>query len=201
MEYGHGDVGNGMSDPKPVDDNEFAEFMWMGEELDEFDQQVEQQLMEEFLIETCVEQMLRDDDDEETIPPDLTAALNVEMMRGPDGQPSHPGVKPQDAADLATRMADLNLASRSRLNPNAPVFTLNPNASVFVPRGPAPPAPAAAAPQPDTGSSCPEQKEAAEAAKSGDDKELRPEAKADSAATTPETTPQSEDQAPSNPSN
>ena len=40
MEYGQGDVGNGMSDPKPVDDNEFAEFMWMGEELDEFDQQV-----------------------------------------------------------------------------------------------------------------------------------------------------------------
>ena len=40
MEYGHGDVSNGMSDPKPVDENEFAEYMWMGEELDEFDQQV-----------------------------------------------------------------------------------------------------------------------------------------------------------------
>ena len=38
MEYG--DVGNGMTDPKPIDENEFAEFMWMGEELDEFDQQV-----------------------------------------------------------------------------------------------------------------------------------------------------------------
>ena len=37
--------------------------------------------MEEFLIETCVEQMLRDDDDE-TIPPDLQVALNAEMMRG-----------------------------------------------------------------------------------------------------------------------
>ena len=44
--------------------------------------QVEQQLMEEFLIETCVEQMLRDDDDEESIPPDLHVALNAEMMRG-----------------------------------------------------------------------------------------------------------------------
>jgi len=137
MEYGHGDVGNGMSDPKPVDDNEFAEFMWMGEELDEFDQQVEQQLMEEFLIETCVEQMLRDEDTDETIPPDLHAALTVEMMRGPDGQPA---IKPQDATDLASRMGDLNLASGSRLNPNAPVFTLNPNASVFVPRGPPSPA-------------------------------------------------------------
>ena len=43
--------------------------------------------MEEFLIETCVEQMLRDEDTDETIPPDLHAALTVEMMRGPDGQP------------------------------------------------------------------------------------------------------------------
>jgi len=137
MEYGHGDVGNGMSDPKPVDDNEFAEFMWMGEELDEFDQQVEQQLMEEFLIETCVEQMLRDEDTDETIPPDLHAALTVEMMKGPDGQPA---IKPQEATDLASRMGDLNLATGSRLNPNAPVFTLNPNASVFVPRGPPSPA-------------------------------------------------------------
>ena len=38
--------------------------------------------MEEFLIETCVEQMLRDDDDAESIPPDLHVALNAEMMRG-----------------------------------------------------------------------------------------------------------------------
>jgi len=133
MEYGHGDVGNGMSDPKPVDENEFAEYMWMGEELDEFDQQVEQQLMEEFLIETCVEQMLRDDDDE-TIPPDLQVALNAEMMRGASNLG---GSKPRDDAGLANRMADLTLANRSRLNPNAPVFTLNPNASVFVPRAPA----------------------------------------------------------------
>jgi len=131
MEYG--DVGNGMTDPKPIDENEFAEFMWMGEELDEFDQQVEQQLMEEFLLETCVEQMLRDEDSEESIPPDLNIALNAEML----GSSSNPGVA-QDAASLATRMADLNIVSRSRLNPNAPVFTLNPNASVFVPRSPAP---------------------------------------------------------------
>jgi len=134
MEYGHGDVANGMSDPKPVDDNEFAEFMWMGEELDEFDQQVEQQLMEEFLLETCVEQMLRDEDGEESIPPDLHVALNAEML----GKSSNPGVG-QDAASIANRMADLTLASSSRLNPNAAVFEFNPNASVFVPRGPAPP--------------------------------------------------------------
>jgi len=133
MEFGHGDVGNGMSDPKPVDDNEFAEFMWMGEELDEFDQQVEQQLMEEFLIETCVEQMLRDEDDDGSIPPDLQHALNVEMMKGLSTNLG--GTKPQEDSGLATQMADLTLASRSRLNPNAPVFTLNPNASVFVPRG------------------------------------------------------------------
>jgi len=152
MEYGHGDVGNGMSDPKPVDDNEFAEFMWMGEELDEFDQQVEQQLMEEFLIETCVEQMLRDEDSEESIPPDLHAALHAEMLRGPDG--STQGNKPVDANNLAGMMADLNVASTSRLNPNAPVFTLNPNASVFVPRGPPPSQPAAVAQPPAAVSSC-----------------------------------------------
>lgn len=133
MEYGHGDVSNGMSDPKPVDENEFAEFMWMGEELDEFDQQVEQQLMEEFLLETCVEQMLRDEDSDEYIPPDLNIALNAEIL----GSSSNPGVA-QDAASLASRIADLSLASGSRLNPNAPAFILNPNASVFVPRCPEP---------------------------------------------------------------
>ena len=52
--------------------------------------QVEQQLMEEFLIETCVEQMLRDDDDEESIPPDLHVALNAEMMRGVSSNPVSP---------------------------------------------------------------------------------------------------------------
>lgn len=148
MEYGHGDVGNGMSDPKPVDENEFAEFMWMGEELDEFDQQVEQQLMEEFLLETCVEQMLRDEDGEEPIPPDLHVALNAEML----ASSSNPGVA-QDAASIASRMADLTLASRSRLNPNAAIFELNPNASVFVPRFPEPQTTTEA--EPPAGSSAP----------------------------------------------
>merc|ERR1719370_2469882 len=81
--------------------------------------------MEEFLLETCVEQMLRDEDGEESIPPDLHVALNAEML----GKSSNPGVG-QDAASIANRMADLTLASSSRFNPNA---------SVFVPRGPAPP--------------------------------------------------------------
>jgi len=171
MEYGQGDVGNGMSDPKPVDDNEFAEFMWMGEELDEFDQQVEQQLMEEFLIETCVEQMLRDDDDEESIPPDLHVALNAEMMRGVSSNAVSPGVKTQDAAELASRMADLTLAGRSRLNPNAPAFTLNPNASVFVPRGPPP---VAASADTKAESSC-DTKESAPTAPSGGEGDGTPE--------------------------
>merc|ERR1719290_149115 len=66
--------------------------------------------MEEFLLETCVEQMLRDEDGEESIPPDLHVALNAEML----GKSSNPGVG-QDAASIANRMADLTLASRSRL--------------------------------------------------------------------------------------
>ena len=67
---------------------------------------VEQQLMEEFLLETCVEQMLRDEDSDEHIPPDLNIALNAEIL----GSSSNPGVA-QDAASLASRIADLSLAS------------------------------------------------------------------------------------------
>ena len=63
--------------------------------------------MEEFLLETCVEQMLRDEDGEEPIPPDLHVALNAEML----ASSSNPGVA-QDAASIASRMADLTLASR-----------------------------------------------------------------------------------------
>lgn len=47
----------------------FAEYMWM-ENMDDFDRQVEEQLLEEEFIRTCIEQLLEEEDERET----LTAA-------------------------------------------------------------------------------------------------------------------------------
>lgn len=47
----------------------FAEYMWM-ENIDAFDRQVEEQLLEEEFIRACIEQLLEEEDERET----LTAA-------------------------------------------------------------------------------------------------------------------------------
>lgn len=47
----------------------FADYMWM-ENMDDFDRQVEEQLLEEEFIRTCIEQLLEEEDERET----LTAA-------------------------------------------------------------------------------------------------------------------------------
>lgn len=47
----------------------FAEYLWM-ENMDDFDRQVEEQLIEEEFIRACIEQLLEEEDERET----LTAA-------------------------------------------------------------------------------------------------------------------------------
>lgn len=85
-----GDMGQNV-DPKPEEEHDFSEFEWMGEDMEEFDRQVEQQLMEEFLIETCVEQMLREEDEEEPelnpedLTPDILQYLNTMQGNGVAG--------------------------------------------------------------------------------------------------------------------
>lgn len=55
---------NNRSKPDP-----FAEYMWM-ENLEAFDREVEEQLLEEEFIRACIEQLLEEEDERET----LTAA-------------------------------------------------------------------------------------------------------------------------------
>ncbi|KAK6166993.1 hypothetical protein SNE40_017430 [Patella caerulea] len=40
---------------------DFSEYMWMGEELEEFDRQVEEELWEEAFIEACFEEMMAEE--------------------------------------------------------------------------------------------------------------------------------------------
>lgn len=60
-----------LEDVEPKEDNQpipaaqevdFSEYMWMGEELEEFDRQVEEELWEQAFIEACFEDMLAEEE-------------------------------------------------------------------------------------------------------------------------------------------
>ncbi len=57
-------------------DKVFADFEWM-EEMDEFDRQIEAELWEEELIRCCIEQLLDEEEERET----LTAAEILQMEK------------------------------------------------------------------------------------------------------------------------
>ncbi|XP_076439497.1 polyadenylate-binding protein-interacting protein 2-like [Babylonia areolata] len=46
----------------PGPEVDFSEYMWMGEELEEFDRQVEEELWEQAFIEACFEDMLAEEE-------------------------------------------------------------------------------------------------------------------------------------------
>ncbi|KAK7110611.1 polyadenylate-binding protein-interacting protein 2-like [Littorina saxatilis] len=49
--------------PDPAaQDVDFSEYVWMGEELEEFDRQVEEELWEQAFIEACFEDMLAEEE-------------------------------------------------------------------------------------------------------------------------------------------
>ena len=49
--------------------NPFKEYEWMGE-MDNFDRQVEEELLEEDFIRTCIEQLLEEEEERETMTAD-----------------------------------------------------------------------------------------------------------------------------------
>lgn len=59
----------------------FADYMWM-ENMDDFDRQIEEQLVEEEFIRACIEQLLEEEDERET----LTAAeiIAQQQLQGKD---------------------------------------------------------------------------------------------------------------------
>ena len=64
-----------MMDRANRNDKVFAEFEWM-EKMDEFDKQIEAELWEEELIRCCIEQLLDEEEERET----LTAAEIIQQQ-------------------------------------------------------------------------------------------------------------------------
>ncbi|XP_013395518.1 polyadenylate-binding protein-interacting protein 2 [Lingula anatina] len=91
---------------------DFSEYVWMGEELEEFDRKCEEEFWEEQFIECCFEEMIAEEENR------LLEKNNEQA---------------QEEQQLAENVQALNLDK-----PELPVITfqslLNPNAPVFIPR-------------------------------------------------------------------
>lgn len=100
--------------PPPPQEVDFSEYMWMAEELEEFDRQVEEELWEQAFIEACFEDMLAEEElhwyfsqhPVQSLPP--TVPLSSWLP--------HPDISPLpfDCKE--------ELLKSSRLNPEAPEF-------------------------------------------------------------------------------
>ena len=80
-----------MMDRAKRNDKVFAEFEWM-EKMDEFDKQIEAELWEEELIRCCIEQLLEEEEERES----LTAAeilqqkMETATLAGRNGENQRP---------------------------------------------------------------------------------------------------------------
>ena len=62
----------------------FADYMWM-ENMDDFDRQVEEQLLEEEFIRACIEQLLEEEDERETLTAaEIIAQQQLQNLQGKD---------------------------------------------------------------------------------------------------------------------
>ncbi|KAJ7336685.1 regulation of translation [Desmophyllum pertusum] len=108
----------------------FADYMWM-ENMDDFDRQIEEQLVEEEFIRACIEQLLEEEDERET----LTAAeiIAQQQLQGKDsaqqGAPQgsfRNGFQGNSAYSNGYTNGygkhDYSVVTKSKLNPNAKVF-------------------------------------------------------------------------------
>lgn len=109
-------------------DVDFSEYVWMGEEMEDFDRKVLEDLYEQEFIEQCFEEMLEEEESEWFYP----------------GNPQHQN----EASELAAEMAQLSVHSQQQQQTSTEQkkqgpagdscnveSTLNPEAPVFVPRG------------------------------------------------------------------
>lgn len=119
--------GGGTASQEP----DFSEYMWMAEELEEFDKKVEEELWEQMFLEDCISGLLEEEEVEEDeywwVPP------QVQHHPGPvvDGLNQQ-----MSALNLNTWSPQLNQPVQSP-TPSAAVVansSLNPNAPEFVPR-------------------------------------------------------------------
>ncbi|XP_064630024.1 polyadenylate-binding protein-interacting protein 2B-like [Lineus longissimus] len=171
VDYGHkpdgrGDGGSHYNNNHPYhqpqghgEGNEFAEFLWMGEEnIEEFDKQCELEFWEEQFIESCFEEMLQEEQGQGAAPgnaggqpqrqgqdshsvfiPPQQNAPGPNILAAPsrvpnnNSQPLPRQVPPREGADLAGMMQGLNIEEHNQKN-RVMSSRLNPDAPVFVPR-------------------------------------------------------------------
>lgn len=95
----------------PPQEVDFSEYMWMAEELEEFDRQVEEELWEQAFIEACFEDMLAEEE------------LHWYFSQHPAQSSSTVPVTPWlSEAPLSFDCKGEELLQSSRLNPEAPEF-------------------------------------------------------------------------------
>lgn len=95
-----------------MDENPFAEYMWMENE-EEFNRQVEEELLEEEFIEQCFQEMLEEEEEYEWFIPSRDLPQTISQM--------------QDQINLLVLGGDMSIYEdvvvNSNLNPNAKEFT------------------------------------------------------------------------------
>lgn len=133
----------------------FAEYMWMGE-MEKFDEEVEKEFEEQEFIRNCIEQLLDEEEERETI---FFHENGIQAL--PNGShnqevPNGYGYPPEPCTNGYSHQLNGNqgldycmenfhidshlqqqvsqIVKKSTLNPNAAPFTMNPKAKEFVPR-------------------------------------------------------------------
>ncbi|XP_041368305.1 polyadenylate-binding protein-interacting protein 2-like [Gigantopelta aegis] len=102
---------------------DFSEYMWMADELDEFDRQVEEELLEEAFIEACFEEMFAEEE---------AAHWLQQNAHGQNGQflPQIPEV-----CSLEDSLRQLDIGNCGNVSEEVVLNSkLNPEAPEFVPR-------------------------------------------------------------------
>ncbi|KAL9983372.1 hypothetical protein ACROYT_G005531 [Oculina patagonica] len=119
---------NNKNKPDP-----FADYLWM-ENMDDFDRQVEEQLLEEEFIRACIEQLLEEEDERETLTAaEIIAQQQLQNLQDKDlvqqGTPQgsfRNGFQGNSAYSNGYTNGygnhDYNVVTKSKLNPNAKVF-------------------------------------------------------------------------------
>ncbi|KAK7474305.1 hypothetical protein BaRGS_00034440 [Batillaria attramentaria] len=104
----------GQPPTPPPQEVDFSEYMWMAEELEEFDRQVEEELWEQAFIEACFEDMLAEEE------------LHWYFSQHPVAQ-SYSTISvtswvPPSDGPMSFDCKGEELLQSSRLNPEAPEF-------------------------------------------------------------------------------
>lgn len=106
-----------------MEENPFAEYMWMENE-EEFDRQVEEELWEQDFIESCFNQMLEEEEQWEWfIPSRDLPSLGHQLHSAPCLPPEHQhSTGPYSQTDHSAPWSS-DILLQSSLNPNAKEFT------------------------------------------------------------------------------